>query len=123
MRLSERTAQLRKQYRQCGGTGVYEDQEICDEPLPCHDLVRIHRRVLILPFFTAWGLIALTVFQTWQIANGKIIGALMCSFGISMVWSSNVKTIAGGGWKQRLAYCFGGVFGTGTGFILSKVLY
>ena len=74
-------------------------------------------------FFTAWAQIGLVVLNTWQIANSKYIGSLVVSFLISLFWTFNVRSVAGGTWSQRLTYCVGGTVGTATGLLLSLILY
>lgn len=74
-------------------------------------------------FLTAWLQVSLVALNTWQIANGKLIGALVVGFGISFVWSFNIKRIAFANNAERIVYCLGASAGTATGLILSKIIY
>jgi hypothetical protein len=74
-------------------------------------------------FLIGWLQVALVVLSTWQIANEEFVGAVVVGFGISLVWTMNVRVAAFGSWGQRLTYCLGASFGTMTGLGLSKILY
>ena len=74
-------------------------------------------------FFQAWAQVLLVVLNTWQIANGKIVGALIVGFLISLVWTFNVKRAAFATWTTRIIYCDGASAGTGTGLWLADLLY
>jgi len=72
--------------------------------------------------FTGWLQVALVSLNTYQIANAHLIGAVIVSFGISLVWTCNVRT-ALGSWPLRLAYCSGAAIGAGSGLIASQLIY
>jgi hypothetical protein len=74
-------------------------------------------------FLTAWLQVFLVALNTWQIANGKWLGALLVGFGISLVWTLNIKRIAFAGWKDRLVYSTGAMCGTGTGILAANLFY
>ena len=74
-------------------------------------------------FFQAWAQVMLVVLNTWQIANGKIAGALIVGFLISLVWTFNVKRAAFATWTTRIVYCAGASAGTGSGLLLADWLY
>jgi len=74
-------------------------------------------------FFTAWLQVFLVALNTWQVANGKWIGALVVGFCISLVWTLNIKRIAFAGWADRLVYSTGAMCGTGTGILAATILY
>ena len=46
------------------------------------------------------------------IANRMYLYSVLISAGISLMWTLNVKDLAVCGWKDRMAYIFGGVMGT-----------
>jgi hypothetical protein len=74
-------------------------------------------------FLQAWAQVMLVVLNTWQIANGKIVGAIIVGFLISLVWTFNVKRAAFATWTTRIIYCAGASAGTGTGLLLADLLY
>ena len=74
-------------------------------------------------FATGWLQVALVVLNTWQIANGKIAGAVLVGFLISLVWTLNVRTAAFGGWGSRIIYCLGAASGTLTGLTATTLIY
>jgi len=74
-------------------------------------------------FLTAWLQVFLVALNTFQIAQGKWLGALFVGFGISLVWTLNIKRIAFAGWKDRMVYSTGAMCGTGTGLLAANLLY
>ena len=74
-------------------------------------------------FLTAWLQVFLVALNTFQIANGYWIGSLVVGFGISLVWTLNIKRIAFAGWKDRLVYSSGAMLGTGTGLLMAQIIY
>jgi hypothetical protein len=72
---------------------------------------------------TGWIQVTLVCLNTWQIAHGKLAGAVIVSFLISLVWTCNVRTAAFGSWWDRVIYCFGAAGGCATGLWLGRVLY
>jgi hypothetical protein len=74
-------------------------------------------------FLYAYAQVSLIALNTWQIANGEIVGALIVGFLISLTWTFNVRRAAFGDAWTRLIYCTGAMFGTGTGIFLSQVFY
>ena len=78
---------------------------------------------LIKLFVLGWFQVFLIAINTYQIANGKLAGAFVVGFGISLVWTLNVKSVAFGMWRDRVAYSVGAAFGTASGMILMSMLY
>jgi hypothetical protein len=74
-------------------------------------------------FLWAYAQVTLIALNTWQIANGKILGALVVGFLISLAWTFNVRRAAFGTMTDRAIYCSGAMCGTGTGIILADLLY
>lgn len=74
-------------------------------------------------FFTAWLQVFLVALNTWQVANGRWIGALVVGFGISLTWSFNVRRVAFSGWRDRIVYSTGAALGTVTGIGMAHVIY
>lgn len=78
------------------------------------------KRHLAALFGTGWIQVFLVAANTWQIAHERYIGAMLVGFGISLVWSLNVKSIAFGGWRDRIAYASGAAVGTVSGLWFIK---
>lgn len=74
-------------------------------------------------FFYAYVQVALVCLNTWQIANGKLMGALIGGFLISLVWTFNVKRAAFADWGTRMIYCTGAMAGTATGLLAAGWIY
>lgn len=74
-------------------------------------------------FLYAYAQVTLIALNTWQIANGKIAGALIVGFLISLAWTFNVRRVAFGDAWTRLIYCTGAMCGTGTGIFLANLFY
>jgi len=74
---------------------------------------------LFLTAFLQVGLVAINVFQ---IANQHYVGAVIVGFGISFLWTFNVKRIAFSNLNNRILYSLGAALGTLTGIIISKFL-
>lgn len=75
--------------------------------------------------------LALTVFvqvllvsiNVYQISHGHYLGAVIIGFGISLTWTFNIRSVAFGGWKERLVYSGSAAVGTLTGMILPQLFY
>lgn len=74
-------------------------------------------------FLLAYIQVALVVCNTWQIANGKIFGAVIVGFLISFVWTLNVKRVAFGCMRDRLIYSSGACLGTFSGLCVARFIY
>lgn len=74
-------------------------------------------------FFTAWLQVFLVALNTWQIANGRVLGALVVGFLLSFTWTFNIKSVAFGNWKERIVYSLGAMLGTASGIWLAQLLY
>lgn len=74
-------------------------------------------------FTTAFTQVALVAINTWQIANDKILGALIVGFLISLVWTFNVRKVAFGDKLDRVIYATGAMVGTGAGLYATQILY
>ena len=78
---------------------------------------------LIPTFLWAYAQVTLVALNTWQIANGKIGGALIVGFLISFTWTFNVRQAVFGNMLTRIVYCTGAMCGTGTGLLISQTIY
>jgi hypothetical protein len=82
--------------------------------------IRKQRRNL---FCTGFLQVLLVAINTYQISHGKYIGSIIVGFGISWVWTSNVKRIAFGNNVDRFIYASGAAIGTAAGFLTTKIIY
>ncbi len=73
-------------------------------------------------FITGFSQVFLVVLNTYFISKQFIIGIIFCSFGISFIWSFNVKKVAFGTMKDRFIYSFGAMFGSISAFYLGKLI-
>jgi hypothetical protein len=67
--------------------------------------------------------VALVAINTWQISHGKMVGAIVVGFLISLVWTLNVSKAAFACWRTRLIYCSGASAGTLGGILIAKLIY
>ena len=74
-------------------------------------------------FVLAWLQVSLVSLNTWQIANHKVMGALVVGFLISLVWTFNVQDIARSNFKDKMSYSLGAMTGTATGLALAFTFY
>lgn len=81
-----------------------------------------HECIMIRLFATAWLQVALVSANTWFTARGAWAGVAVCSFGISYVWTLNVRHISVSTQAGRMAYAGGATAGALTGLIISKLL-
>ncbi len=73
----------------------------------------------LIVFLTAFVQVCLVAMNTIFISHGLIVPMLITGFGISLVWTLNVKKIAFGTFRDRFVYAFGAMFGTGVGYYLA----
>lgn len=70
-------------------------------------------------FGTGFLQVALVSAQTYMIARSVWIGVLIVGFGISLVWSVNVRKVAFGGWVDRIIYSSGAGVGALFGMLVA----
>ncbi len=73
-------------------------------------------------FLTALFQVCFVAMQPLFIIHHKIIPMLVTGFLISLIWTFNVKKVAFGDIKDRLAYAVGATAGTGIGYLISNWL-
>lgn len=73
-------------------------------------------------FFTGFLQVFLVVINTWLITQKSFLGVFFVGFGISYIWSGNVKKVAFGGQKDRIIYSLGAATGGVTGLTLGVIL-
>ncbi len=72
-------------------------------------------------FLTAYFQVALISANTYFIARGAWVGVAVCSFGISFLWTLNVKRVSASTTADRLAYSTGAMLGGLTGLFVSSL--
>ena len=77
----------------------------------------------IKKFLYPWFQVTLVCLNTWQIANGKIFGAICVSFVLSFVWCFNIQRIAFSNLNDKLIYSASACSGTATGLLISRLIY
>ena len=70
-----------------------------------------------------WLQVTLVALNTWQLANGKVLGAFLVGFLISLVWTSNVRSVVKSEMRVRVSYSVGAAMGTVTGIGLARLFY
>lgn len=74
-------------------------------------------------FSTGFLQVVLVAINTYQIANNKLLGALVVGFLISFVWSLNVKRVAFGSTIDRIVYASGAGIGSAAGLLVANAFY
>ena len=77
----------------------------------------------ITTFFYAHIQVALICLNTWQVANAKILGAVVVGFLISLVWCFNAQRAAFSNLSDKIVYSAGASLGTASGIVLSQIIY
>lgn len=70
-------------------------------------------------FITAFFQIMFVAMNTIFIANTNLIGVIISSFIISMIWTLNVKKAVFGTLYDRISYALGATFGSVLGMYIS----
>lgn len=70
-------------------------------------------------FLTAFLQVMFVCSNTVMIAKVNYAGIAVCSFGISFLWTMNVRA-ALGSWELRIAYCLGATSGAIFGVLVSN---
>jgi hypothetical protein len=73
-------------------------------------------------FITAYLQVALVSANTYFISRIAWLGIAICGFGISYIWTINVKQISISTLKERMAYALGAMLGGLTGVALSRII-
>ena len=73
-------------------------------------------------FITAFLQVAMVSANTYFISRLAWIGIAICGFGISYLWTVNVKKISASTTKERLAYASGAMLGGLTGVALGSMI-
>jgi hypothetical protein len=74
-------------------------------------------------FCYAYIQVALICLNTWQIANSKLLGAIIVGFLISLVWCFNTQRVAFSNLSDKIIYATGASLGTASGILLSALIY
>ena len=77
---------------------------------------------MIRLFSTAYLQVLLVSANTYFISRIAWIGIAVCCFGISYLWTLNVKKISAGTQIERIIYATGAMFGGLTGVFIGKFI-
>jgi hypothetical protein len=73
-------------------------------------------------FITAFLQVAMVSANTYFISRLAWIGIAACGFGISYLWTVNVRKISASTTRERLAYASGAMLGGLTGVALGSLI-
>lgn len=73
-------------------------------------------------FLTAFLQVTLVAMNVVFISNKQVIPMLITGFGISFIWTLNVRSVAFGNNLDKFIYASGASLGTGVGFYLSNYI-
>lgn len=73
-------------------------------------------------FITAFLQVAMVSANTYFISRVAWLGIAACGFGISYLWTVNVKKISASTTRERIAYASGAMFGGLTGVALGTMI-
>lgn len=73
-------------------------------------------------FITAFLQVFLVSANTYFISRLVWLGIAACGFGISYIWTLNVKRISASTFSERMAYATGAMLGGLLGVLVSKVI-
>jgi hypothetical protein len=73
-------------------------------------------------FITAFFQVALITANTWFISREMWPGVAVCGFGISYLWSMNVRRISMSTEAARLVYASGAMLGGLSGLLVGKII-
>ena len=75
---------------------------------------------MIRLFFTAYLQVLFVSANTYFISQVAWLGIAVCSFGISYLWTLNVRRISAGVTIERIVYSTGAMLGGLTGVLIGK---
>jgi len=73
-------------------------------------------------FLTGYLQVFFVVANTYFISKGYVLGILIASFLISLIWSWNVKKIAFGRKKDRIIYALGAMCGSYSSYLVAQLI-
>lgn len=73
-------------------------------------------------FLTAMSQVTLVSMNVVFISKAMVVPMLVTGWGISFIWTLNVRRAAFSGIRDKLIYATGAMFGTGIGFYIAKYL-
>ena len=73
-------------------------------------------------FFTAFLQVCLVAMNVTFISHGLLLAMALTGFGISYLWTGNIKRVAFGSQADKLTYSTGAMVGTLTGYYLALFL-
>ena len=77
---------------------------------------------MIRLFSTAYFQVLLVTANTYFVSRIAWMGIAVCCFGISYLWTLNVKKISAGTQAERIIYATGAMLGGLTGVLIGKFI-
>ena len=74
-------------------------------------------------FITGFIQVFFVAINTYFLSKEFYLGVFICATIISLIWSWNVKKIAFGSLKDRIAYALGAGFGSLIGLLISVIFF
>ena len=74
-------------------------------------------------FFTAFLQVFLVAVSTVTLSKGLHLATMIVSFGISYLWSGNIKRVAFGGELDKVIYATGAALGSGAGLFYNHFIF
>lgn len=79
-------------------------------------------RKLLIIFATGFAQVFLVSANTYFISRTTWIGIAICGFGISYLWTFNVRRVSIGTWSEQVTYSLGAMLGGLTGVLIAKLI-
>jgi hypothetical protein len=73
-------------------------------------------------FFSGYVQVYFIAANTYFLSNNVILGVIISSFMISIIWSFNVKKVAFGSTAHRIVYALGATLGSVFGLLSSEYI-
>jgi hypothetical protein len=73
-------------------------------------------------FITSFTQVFLIAINTYLISQTLILGVMISTFLINLVWTYNVRKMSIGNFKERLLYSFGASIGALFGLLFIKLI-
>jgi hypothetical protein len=73
-------------------------------------------------FFTGFAQVFLVSANTYFISRTTWLGIAVCGFGVSLIWTFNVRKVANGSIIDQITYSTGAMCGGLCGVLLAKMI-
>ncbi len=79
-------------------------------------------RQLLIIFSTGFAQVFLVSANTYFISRTTWAGIAVCGFGISYLWTINVRRVSIGSLSEQITYATGAMLGGLTGVVIAKII-